>query len=236
METGKTSPNDSVGRAGRYFKYAIGEIILVVIGILIALSINNWNEDRKTKDTIKGIYGIVKSDLESDVKTIDWLLTREEKQDSIFKRIINKEMTYDDYVKCIRCASVLSGFPDIKLKSRGLKFLEQNNAFLNSNQDSLSIKIIDFYSYFNTEINVAMKEITRDFFENRGYFKNMPWFEDYQYEKFNEELTKYALTSIDYRNRIISFYSLYYDGYIRHLSKYKEEALVLIETINSNIK
>jgi hypothetical protein len=30
--------------AGRYFKYAIGEIILVVIGILIALQINNWNE------------------------------------------------------------------------------------------------------------------------------------------------------------------------------------------------
>ncbi|TXE15520.1 hypothetical protein ES692_16180 [Psychroserpens burtonensis] len=30
-----------------YFKYAIGEIILVVIGILIALQINNWNENRK---------------------------------------------------------------------------------------------------------------------------------------------------------------------------------------------
>ena len=35
--------------AGRYFKYAIGEIVLVVIGILIALSINNWNEDRKSR-------------------------------------------------------------------------------------------------------------------------------------------------------------------------------------------
>jgi len=34
-------------KTGRYFKYAIGEIILVVIGILIALQINNWNEDRK---------------------------------------------------------------------------------------------------------------------------------------------------------------------------------------------
>ena len=33
-------------RTGRYFKYAIGEIILVVIGILIALSLNNWNEKR----------------------------------------------------------------------------------------------------------------------------------------------------------------------------------------------
>ena len=40
METGKT---------GKYLKYAIGEIILVVIGILIALQINNWNEQSKTK-------------------------------------------------------------------------------------------------------------------------------------------------------------------------------------------
>lgn len=37
----------SEGKTGKYFKYAIGEIILVVIGILIALQINNWNEQRK---------------------------------------------------------------------------------------------------------------------------------------------------------------------------------------------
>ncbi len=34
-------------KTGKYFKYAIGEILLVVIGILIALSINTWNEKRK---------------------------------------------------------------------------------------------------------------------------------------------------------------------------------------------
>ena len=38
METGKT---------GKYLKYAIGEVILVVIGILIAVQINDWNEHRK---------------------------------------------------------------------------------------------------------------------------------------------------------------------------------------------
>mgnify|MGYP000731225644 CR=1 FL=1 len=37
----------SENRTGRYLKYAIGEIILVVIGILIALQINNWNEHKK---------------------------------------------------------------------------------------------------------------------------------------------------------------------------------------------
>lgn len=37
------------GKTGKYFKYAIGEIVLVVIGILIALQINNWNEWRKDR-------------------------------------------------------------------------------------------------------------------------------------------------------------------------------------------
>ena len=37
------------GKTKRYFKYAIGEIVLVVIGILIALQINNWNEQRKER-------------------------------------------------------------------------------------------------------------------------------------------------------------------------------------------
>ena len=46
-------------KAGQYFKYAIGEIVLVVIGILIALSINNLNEDRilriKEQTYLKGL-------------------------------------------------------------------------------------------------------------------------------------------------------------------------------------
>ncbi|WP_412560798.1 DUF6090 family protein [Winogradskyella sp. MIT101101] len=37
----------SEGKTGKYFKYAIGEIVLVVIGILIAIQINDWNENRK---------------------------------------------------------------------------------------------------------------------------------------------------------------------------------------------
>jgi hypothetical protein len=39
----------SEGKTGKYLKYAFGEIILVVIGILIALQINNWNENRKNR-------------------------------------------------------------------------------------------------------------------------------------------------------------------------------------------
>ena len=53
-------------KTGKYFKYAIGEIILVVIGILIALSINNWNEDRKDKVREKATLYKFLQDLKSD--------------------------------------------------------------------------------------------------------------------------------------------------------------------------
>ena len=58
----------SVNKTGKYLKYALGEIILVVLGILIALSINNWNEERKNevkeKDALIGIKNALESDLE----------------------------------------------------------------------------------------------------------------------------------------------------------------------------
>ena len=54
------------GKSGKYIKYAIGEIVLVVIGILIALQINNWNEGRKEQAKAQGYYERLKEDLSSD--------------------------------------------------------------------------------------------------------------------------------------------------------------------------
>ena len=50
----------------KYFKYAIGEIVLVVIGILIALSINTWNEERKEKAIVTNVLKNIRYDLVAD--------------------------------------------------------------------------------------------------------------------------------------------------------------------------
>ena len=56
-------------KSGKYLKYAIGEIVLVVIGILIALSINNWNINRvDSKKEIKYLKSI-KLDLLKDIES-----------------------------------------------------------------------------------------------------------------------------------------------------------------------
>ena len=55
---------------GKYLKYAIGEIVLVVIGILIALQINNWNEQRKIDGEILKTLTEIRTNLISDSLSI----------------------------------------------------------------------------------------------------------------------------------------------------------------------
>ena len=54
-------------KTGKYLKYAIGEIVLVVIGILIALQINNWNENRKLENRRQEYYSQLLDDLNNDI-------------------------------------------------------------------------------------------------------------------------------------------------------------------------
>lgn len=51
----------------KYLFYALGEIVLVVIGILIALEINNWNQDKNEQNKIKEYAVSLIQDLEGDI-------------------------------------------------------------------------------------------------------------------------------------------------------------------------
>jgi hypothetical protein len=55
---------------GKYFKYAFGEIVLVVIGILIALQVSNWNQLRLEQNTMNAYYAKLANTLEEDIKEL----------------------------------------------------------------------------------------------------------------------------------------------------------------------
>ena len=75
-------------KTGKYFKYAIGEIILVVIGILIALQINNWNENQKLEKTTEDYYTQLLDDLNNDIISTQ----------SIIKEFSNQQKEYNNYI------------------------------------------------------------------------------------------------------------------------------------------
>ncbi len=70
-ESGANNPIKPAWPVGRYMRYAIGEIVLVVIGILIALQINTWNEQSKIVKSINSNLVILKQNLLEDQKQLE---------------------------------------------------------------------------------------------------------------------------------------------------------------------
>ncbi|SIO01246.1 DUF6090 family protein [Algoriphagus halophilus] len=80
-------------RVTRYLAYAVGEILLVVIGILIALQVNNWNEERKNNKIREVFRSSLKKDLQADtsyLKATIQKLQLESEQLTQFKSLINE--------------------------------------------------------------------------------------------------------------------------------------------------
>ncbi|HKK12487.1 MAG TPA: DUF6090 family protein [Flavobacteriaceae bacterium] len=88
------------GKTANYLKYAIGEIVLVVIGILIALQINNWNEKLKAIDqeiiTAKELYAELNQNLTYTEKTVKFWETRLEKTKILNDTIRHPNVVIDD--------------------------------------------------------------------------------------------------------------------------------------------
>ena len=100
----------SENKTGKYLKYAIGEIVLVVIGILIALSVNTWNENRKNKVTEKDIYCKLLEDFNLDRQNIANLSEEADYKINVAKKLLlelpkkNKDKSYliDNYIQALR--------------------------------------------------------------------------------------------------------------------------------------
>ena len=83
-------------KTGKYLKYAIGEIALVVIGILIALQINNWNENKNQQEKIKEYAKLYIQDLEADILITEinrkFIINVSDKIDSLVQSVQNKKI------------------------------------------------------------------------------------------------------------------------------------------------
>jgi hypothetical protein len=99
----------SEGKTGKYLKYAIGEILLVVIGILIAVQLNNWNELRKQQlveiDVLEGIRNDILKD-SIDLNFNIRAYTRYIKSDSIvLNHLIKKKELNQNIVNALIISS-----------------------------------------------------------------------------------------------------------------------------------
>ncbi len=85
-------------RVGKYLLYAIGEILLVVFGILIALYINNANTKSQTEKEIISLFEKSLDELEQNIDRCNYVINLFRLRDSIYHLTMQDKITYEDYV------------------------------------------------------------------------------------------------------------------------------------------
>jgi len=148
------------GKTSKYLKYAIGEIILVVIGILIALQINNWNNERQVKietetkrqSNLREIY----HDLQKDVIILNGILSQLEKQKEASQYILEILESDDKYVsdslKFIEFQFVAANTVTVDRTKNTWDNLNSSGQLLSLKEQELNTKLFEYYAFYDSRI------------------------------------------------------------------------------------
>jgi hypothetical protein len=195
----------------KYVIYAIGEILLVVIGILIALQVNNWNEDQKNRNTIHQLMMALEKDLEANVKEATRVINWHYERDSIIQLILDQNLTRDDYRQngMYRDIYINFNYPFLKQEYL-LKVLELESLGRKYNHLLPQIKL--YKNLIDTERQME-QTIWDDVFNEIRKQENRSWFLLKTPEHWSDALDYYMkdpvfLNKVDiYRNNIIGNYN-----------------------------
>ena len=139
----------------QYSRYAVGEILLVMVGILLALQVNTWNEQRKLKILEIGILQNFKESLQKDLYNLNSNMIVNHKIKTSINVLLDymeQPLPYQDSLK-FHFGNIATGVWRINLNESPFESLKMKDINLISNED-LKQKIMLTYGKLNTTLKI----------------------------------------------------------------------------------
>ena len=198
----------SEGKTGSYLKYAVGEIILVMIGILLALQVNNWNDNRISKEELIYALDKISTDLNRDINFLDNIILEGDKLDSLAKTILSKTYKLDE----------MSVPEKLNLFNTGLQYSPFNYATagyekINKLDRSIPNMYNEVIEQINTHYNsvapilIKLNEKETDEIESHHNYlaQNESWYSRFRLGQFTKEAEDFFTSDPVYLNWITQF-------------------------------
>lgn len=223
----------------KYSLYAIGEIILIVVGVLIAIAVNNYNSVSAKEKKLVSVIQKVKLNLENDINNLDVLISDYESLDTVINDVITgrypiktidtiNELTIDD---CASCYAYHIGFSPFYSKLDGFEQLKSINLDWNSGKNEMTQDVLFFYQEQLRDIKLLEQTITAEILSNLKSIEQFDWYIDYMLNEFNPESVRYFHTDKMYKNKLTTYKTLVIDNYLRMLNEYRSEAKALAQSL-----
>ncbi len=218
----------SENKFSKYLLYAIGEIILVVIGIMIALQFNNRNEQRKSLNVVTETIKALEVDLLYNFDDVSSVLNFYKTQDLICKQVLFDELTLNDY-RTDDLISIVTGNWDITTPKT------ENIAIILENEKSASKKlrpIIDAVKKLDANKNLLDQQWKSLYANIEENIKTLT--QEVSLVRLDslskEQRFQYMLTNDDYK-KVVEMYWINVQNYYDQLSRYRAQNMAVLSTI-----
>ena len=194
----------SEGKTNKYLKYAIGEIVLVVVGILIALAINNWNETRKNKSTLTNYTESLIKDLKQDIiilnEQTNFALSDNKVLQNLIERLSSPHVNNDSLIKIVR-NELPTTFKAFRPLNNKTMLAIQSNGTLEYYDDTTYDYLIDLQTVQTIRSDIIKGQINN---HNLQFQEMLSKYSIGEYKSLSGPLTESAWSSINpddlYRN------------------------------------
>lgn len=213
-----------------YFKYAIGEIVLVVLGILIALIIRNWYQEDQLEQQIDQTAIQIIEDLTLDTATINMVIKHYEPREELYLKIMADSMSIEELKACDLCRNLVSLMVTFEPNVIGYSILKEFDTDLKTKKDSLIHDTKFFYSRFIIGIELMNDLIKSDIRDNlTKWKKEQAWYSNMILGVEDERYYEYVAHDQEFKNMAANFYLLMYKNYVNALNTYTDSANELAE-------
>jgi len=138
----------SEGSTLKYFKYAIGEIVLVVIGILIALQINNANETRKINKQLRGYLLSISKNIQSDTTEIMAIHDLRKSYNQVAQDYMEFALQDSTSLKLSRHIGPILGEQYLTVNKSGFDALKNSGYIANLQGSDIEDALLDYYALY----------------------------------------------------------------------------------------
>jgi len=215
-------------KVGKYLLYAIGETILVVVGILIALNINNKNEERKAAENTMLLFKKLHKELELNIKTTNNIINIYRNKDSIAYKIINKKVSKEEFrLNPQKYLNLLITGRGTNISDEAFQNLINEKGNTSQTQDSLILKLKSLYGVNKHEIDMMDAKIGEYIFWVIEKQKNeQDWY--YQYYNFRtvtNEMLDYFLLDPTYINEVTYYKTAWLGEHSKDNIEFRNKAI-----------
>ncbi len=209
----------------KYSRYAIGEIVLVVIGILIALSINNWNEQKKSESETKRLMANVRKELLYNIGRANRSLDYYFRLDSLVCKVIKKKATAFDYKNNGMYSELTWDYTNVVPVDDDFLNLLEKSIIISPKQDSIVIRLKALYAMEREALNDwdnYVKEEARDF---KDKIKDEhSWFSDHRAGLVTDEMIDYFINDPYYFNAVSDVATISYKLHLNRIVSFRTQA------------